>query len=264
MCARVPFGLLVFLMALSSPRAVMAAPVPVRFVEGVAHGFLLLRNVDGALIATGDLLQRVGREGAVESRMVFRFDDGSVFDETVSFSQQRVFTMQTYHLSQRGRAFAEDTDISLARASGKYRVTNRSHKDKDAREKVIEGTLDLPADVYNGMALTVAKNLSKGARETVHIVAFTPEPRIIELDVAPSGEHKMLVGQLTKTATRYTFHPSLGGWLKLFATLFGRLPADDHVWIATEDVPAFVRFEGPLDPTGPVWRIELTSPRWPD
>ena len=256
------FGLLVFGMALLWPPRVMAAPVPVRFVEGVAHGFLLLRNVGGALIATGDLLQRVGGGGVVESRMVFRFDDGSVFDETVTFSQERVFTMQTYHLSQRGHAFAEDTDISLARASGKYRVTNRSHK--DAHEKTIEGTLDLPADVYNGMALTVAKNLGTGARETVHIVAFTPEPRIIELDVAPSGEHKMLVGQLTKTATRYTFHPNLGVWLELFATLFGRLPADDHVWIATEDVPAFVRFEGPLDPTGPVWRIELTSPRWPD
>jgi hypothetical protein len=262
MSARVAFGLLIFVMALLSPPGVMAAPVPVRFVEGVTHGFLLLRTVDGVLIATGDLLQRVGRAGAVESRMVFRFDDGSVFDETVTFSQQRVFTMQSYHLSQRGRAFAEDTDISLERASGKYRVTNKSHK--DAREKVIEGTLDLPADVYNGMALTVAKNLTKDARETVHIVAFTPEPRIIELEVGPSGEHKMLVGQLTKTATRYTFHPKLSGWLKLYATVFGRLPADDHVWIATDDVPAFVRFEGPLDPAGPVWQIELTSPRWPN
>jgi len=25
-----------------------------------------------------------------------------------------------------------------------------------------------------------------------------------------------------------------------------------------------VRFEGPLHPAGPAWRIELTSPRWPD
>jgi hypothetical protein len=34
-----------------------AAPVPVRFAEGVTHGFLLLRTVGGVLIATGDLLQ---------------------------------------------------------------------------------------------------------------------------------------------------------------------------------------------------------------
>jgi len=70
----------------------------------------------------------------------------------------------------------------------------------------------------------------------------------------------MLVGQLTKAATRSTFHPNLGAWLELFATLSGRLPADDHVWIATEDVPAFVRFEGPLDPAGPVWRSSSRAP----
>lgn len=255
-------ALLGLVMALTWACPLAAAPVPVRFVEGVTHGFLLLRTVDGALIATGDLLQVVGRGGAVESRMVFRFNDGSLFDETVVFSQQRVFNMQSYRLTQRGPAFNEDTDMALERPSGKYRVRTKSHK--DGREEVLEGTLDLPADVYNGMALTIAKNLARGASETVHIVAFTPAPRIIELEVAPSGEHKMLVGQLTKTAIHYTFHPKLGSWLKLFATLLGRMPADYHVWIATDDVPAFVRFEGPLNPTGPAWRIELTSPRWPD
>ena len=56
----------------------------------------------------------------------------------------------------------------------------------------------------------------------------------------------------------------LGSWLKLFATLLGRVPPEYHAWIVTDEVPAFVRFEGPLYVTGPVWRIEVTSPRWPD
>ena len=30
----------------------------------------------------------------------------------------------------------------------------------------------------------------------------------------------------------------------------------------SSDVPAFVKFEGPLSMNGPAWRIELTSPRW--
>jgi len=53
----------------------------VRFPEGVTHGFLVLGAVDSVFIASGDLLQ-VGRGGNVESRMAFRFKDGSVFDET--------------------------------------------------------------------------------------------------------------------------------------------------------------------------------------
>jgi hypothetical protein len=232
----------------------------VRFTEGVSHGFLQLRAVNGALIASGDLLQ-VGRDGGVQSRLVFRFKDGSLFDETVIFTQQQVFTMQSYRLIQRGPVFAEDTEISLER-SGKYRVKTRARK--GGREEVLAGTLQLPPDVYNGMVLTVVKNLPKGAGETVHIVAFTPEPRLIQLELAPKGEHKVLIGEGKKTAIRYVFKPRLGFWLKLFAKLLGRMPPDYYAWIITDEVPAFARFEGPLNTTGPVWRIELMSPRWPD
>jgi hypothetical protein len=253
-------GLLILMTMLLGPRPLPATPVPVRFAEGVTHGFLLLRTVNGTLIASGDLFQ-VGRDGGVESRLVFRFKDGSFFDERVIFTQQHVFTMQSYRLVQRGPVFAEDTEISLER-NGKYRVKTKSHK--DGREEVLAGTLQLPPDVYNGMVLTVVKNLPKGAEETVHIVAFTPKPRLIQLELAPKGEHKVLIGEGTKTAIRYVFKPRLGFWLKLFAKLLGRMPPDYYAWIITDEVPAFARFEGPLNTTGPVWRIELSCPRWPD
>jgi hypothetical protein len=165
--------LLVLVTVLLWLHAASAAPVSVRFVEGVTHGFLVLRTDNGVLIAAGDLLQ-VQRGGRVESRMVFRFKDGLVYDETVVFTQERVFTMQSYRLVQRGPVFTEDNEISLERASGKYRVNTKAHK--DGRDEVLNGTLDLPPDVYNGMILTVAKNLPKGASETVHIVAFTHAP----------------------------------------------------------------------------------------
>jgi len=254
-------GVLVLVMALLWPWPVAAAPVAVRFAEGVTHGFLLLRTVDGDLIASGDLLQ-VGRGGKVESRMVFHFKDGSLFDETVVFTQRRVFAMESYHLVQRGPAFAEDTEIALQRGSGKYRVKTKSHK--DGREETIEGTLKLPPDVYNGIVITAVKNLPKGAGATVHLVAFTPKPLLIELEIEPVGEHKMMVGQLTKTAIHYVLKPHPGPWLELFAKLLGRMPSDHHVWIVPEGAPTFARFEGPLNPTGAVWRIELTSPRWPE
>ena len=95
-------------------------------------------------------------------------------------------------------------------------------------------------------------------------VAFTPTPRLIELELVPVGEHRVLVGELAKTATDYVFKPKLGVGLKLLATLLGRVPSDSHAWIVTNEAPAFVRFEGTLSITGPVWRIESTSPRWPD
>jgi hypothetical protein len=254
-------GALILVTVLLWLRQAAAAPVAVRFVEGVTHGFLVLRDVNGGLLASGDLLQ-VQRSGQVESRMVFRFKDGSVYDETVVFTQERVFTMQSYNLVQRGPAFTDDTEISLERASGKYRVRTKARK--DGREEVLNGTLDLPPDVYNGMVITVAKNLPKGATETVHIVAFTPTPRLVQLEFAPEGEQKVMVGELGKTAIHYVLKPRLGIWLKLFATLLGRAPPDSHAWIIKDEIPAFVRFEGQLAAMGPVWRIETLSPRWPD
>jgi hypothetical protein len=125
--------LLVLVTVLLWLRLASAAPVSVRFVEGVTHGFLVLRTVNGGLVAAGDLLQ-VQRGGQVQSRMVFRFKDGSVYDETVVFTQERVFALQSYQLVHRGPAFTEDAEISLGRASGKYRVKTKAHK--DGREEV--------------------------------------------------------------------------------------------------------------------------------
>ena len=78
-----------------------AAPVSVRFVEGALHGFLVLRTIQGDLIASGDMRQvTVGTK--VEARTIFHFKDGSLSDEAVTFTQQKAFSMESYQLVQRG------------------------------------------------------------------------------------------------------------------------------------------------------------------
>jgi hypothetical protein len=239
---------------------VAAATIPVRFAEGVTHGFLVLSGVDGVTLAHGDLLQVI-RDGEIDKRMVFHFKDRSVFDERVTFTQRGVYALKSYRLSESGPAFEADREISMTLATGAYRVKTKSHK--DGAEKILEGTLDLPEDVYNGLILTVVKSLPKGAGEVVHFVAFTPEPRLIELALSPAGDEKVAVGDITRSAVHYVMKPRLGMWLKLFAKILGRVPPDLHTWVVTEDVPAFVAFEGTLGSQGQVWRIETVSPRRP-
>ena len=253
-------SLVAFTAATAQQRARRAEPagIPVRFIEGSVHGFLQLRTAGGATLAPGDLSQVV-RDQWIESRMVFHFPDSSVFDETVTFSQRGVFTMQTYHVVQRGPAFANDLDATLSR-SGSYVVKSRSHK--DGKEQSYTGSLVLPPDVYNGMIITIAKNLSASDTETVHIVAFTPKPRLIGLQLAPSGAERLLFGQHAETAVNFTLKPKLGVLLGLFARLLGKRPPDSHAWIVFENSPAFVRYEGPMY-SGPVWRIDMASPTWP-
>ena len=242
-----------------SPPLASPAGVAVRHIEGTVHGFLRLSAEDGSFLADGDLLQVV-RNGIIDSRMVFAFADSSFFEESVSFAQRDVFTMLQYHLVQRGPAFAMDLDVTLAQ-SGDYRVTATAHADGEPKQYA--GTLDLPADTYNGMIINVAKNIAVGTSQTVHLVAFTPKPRLIGLEIsgAPSAQPTQL-GRRTESTAAYTLKPKLGAITGVLARLLGKMPPDSRAWFVTQDVPAFVRFEGPLY-AGPVWRIELIGPTIP-
>jgi hypothetical protein len=240
--------------------SVDAAPVAVRFPEGVVHGYLLVRSPAGETLGQGELTQVV-KEGLVESHYVLRFKDGSLHDEKVVYSQQRVFTMIRYHLIQRGPLFPDQIDVSIDRGTGEYTV--RSQARKNGGEKVLTGHFDLPMDVYNGMLVVVLKNLIKGANKTVNFLVFMPEPEAFKLQLLLTGERTVHIGDLSRKAVQYVFKPEIGKIRKFFGKVFGKLPVDLHYdcWITADEVPSFVQFEGPLQLMGPVVRVELVSPR---
>ena len=243
--------------AAQGSRRVAPAGIPVRYAEGAVHAFLELHGADGSVLANGDLVQLLWGSH-VESVMTFRFRDSSFFAETVQFSQRGVFALQSYHLVQRGRAFNADLDASLA-ASGKYVVKSTS---RDGKMKEYDGTLDMPPDVSNGLPIILLKNLFPHDSQTVHLVAFTPAPRMIQLRLTPVAELQLLNGERGEAAVEFDLKPEVGGLAGFFGRVLGKIPPDSHVWIVTQEAPMFVRFEGPLY-MGPVWRIDLASPRWP-
>jgi hypothetical protein len=238
-----------------------AAPVAVRFSEGTAHGFLLVRSLAGEIIGQGEMTQVVKEGDLVESHLAFNFKDGSLHDERVTFSQQRVFTMLRYHLVQHGPSFPDQIETSIDRSTEEYRV--RSKVGEDGKEEVLTGLFTLPKDVYNGIFVTMLLNLPKGASETVSFLAFTPRPEIIKLELVLVGEHTVRIGDLSRKAVQYVFKPDIGMIRELLGKATGMIPAQFHYdcWILTDEVPSFVQFEGPLQLMGPIVRIELVSPR---
>ncbi|HEX7788531.1 MAG TPA: hypothetical protein VF653_20095 [Methylomirabilota bacterium] len=245
-----------------------AAPIDVRYAEGVTHGFLVVRAIDGDVLGEGDLLQVLrppghpqGQEG-VESRLVLRFRDGSLYEETARFSQQRVFTLLGYSLRQRGPTFPMELDVSLTREGdkGRYQARSRVPGEEDQQDS---GVVDMPADVYSGMLTTLVKNLARGARETVHVLAFGPKPMLVQVEMAPAGDERISAGERRVSATHFVLTPNLGLVRGTIARIIGKNPAPYHCWIVTGDVPAFVNIDGALFPGGPVWRIETVSPRPP-
>lgn len=229
--------------------AAHAEPVVVRYTEGVTRGFPVLRSQSGEVLAHGDLLQ-VAYPDRVESRLVFRFRDGSVYDETVTFDQRDVFKLLRYRIVQRGPSFPESLDATMDRATSEYRVRYRA--DEATPEEVLTGQFEVPDDVYNGLLSTLLKNLDPGKSQTVQIVAFTPKPRAIKMLLTPLAQEPVTMGSMPVLATRFHIKPQLG----MLASLLVMALPDVKTWIANGEAPAFLRFEGPLFFMGPVWRID--------
>lgn len=169
--------------------------------------------------------------------------------------------MLTYRSVQRGPSFPRDLDARIDRATGRYRVETR---DRDKGESnVDEGTIELPEDTYAlGMLAVLLKNLGPGESITAHAVAFAPKPRVLKLDVAPDGEQAVKIQGLPRKASRYVAKAELGGALGTIASIAGKQPPPLRYWTVGDPIPTFVRFDGPLYPEGPIWRVELAAPEW--
>jgi hypothetical protein len=227
--------------------------------EGVTHGFLLLRTLDNEALAVGDVIQnRTGDR--VTSQVIFRFKDGSVHDERVSYSQKRRFRMLEYRLSQKGPAFKTQTELFIDGTSGEVTVHSWDEKGKEKTESSHE---KLPADLANGMIPILTKNLPAGSSApTLSLLVATPKPRLTKLEISREGEDTFWVGGSNRKATRYVLKISIGGAAGIVAPLIGKAPPDIHVWVLEGEAPTFLKSEGPLYESGPVWRVELISPEW--
>jgi hypothetical protein len=241
--------------------AVQAEPIPVRHVEGTVHGFLALRSKEGHVLAVGDLFQVV-RGDRVTSRLLFRFKDGSIDDETAVFSQRGNFQLITDHHIQKGPSFPNPLDLSIDVRSGQITVRSTG---KDGKQEVKREHLDLPPDLVNGLILSIAKNISPETPETkVSMVVASPKPRLVKLAISPHGEEPFSLVGSSRKAMRFEIKIELGGVAGMVAPLIGKQPPNIQIWIIGGEAPAFVKEEGFLYQGGPIWTIQLTSPVWPD
>jgi hypothetical protein len=203
-------------------------------------------------------MTQVAEGDRVKSRLIFRFKDGSVYDDTTTFSQRGAFRLLSDHLVQRGPSFKQPMESSVEASSGQITVR---YKDQDGKEKVLKERRDLPPDLANGLLFTLVKHIQPDVPQTtVSIVAITPKPRVVKLEILPEGEKTIASGNTKHGTVRYVVKVKIGGVAGLVSPLLGKQPPDMHVWVLTGDAPAFVKLEGPLYDGGPIWRIELATP----
>jgi len=237
----------------------LAEPVAVRQPEGRIHGFLVLRDTEGKVIATGELSQSAN--GAhVTGQLNYRFKDGSIRNETTVYSQRKTFQLISYHLIQKGPAFKSSTDLTIDVATGQ--VTVRYIDDK-GKQKIESEKMKLPTDLANGLVPTLLGDIDpKAVKSVFSMVVTTPKPRLVKLEVTPLAEDQFTVGGDGHKAMHYQVHVDIGGISGVIAPLVGKQPPDTHVWMVGGSAPGFLRSDGPMFDGGPIWRTELASPVW--
>lgn len=243
---------------LSAMLASADAPVPVRYPEANFHETLVLRAADGSKLADGEFSQAV--EGTlVTARLVLRFADGSLHDDTVVFSQDGEFTVVRDHLVQSGPAFPRALDMSIDAATGRVRVV---YSEKDGRPRQVEKVFSLPPDLSNGIVPTLLKNIGPaGPRRTLSLVVATPSPRLVRLEIVSASREPVRVGPAgaSRDATHYVLKVRIGGAAGWLAPLVGKQPPDSHVWISSDTPPVYLRSDQPFFLGGSLWRIDATG-----
>src|SRR5580704_6172638 len=131
-CRMLVVGLLMWALLLPQP-VLPQSPVAVLHTEGLVHGFLVLRTLEGDALADGDVTQ-IARGDRVTSHLVFRFKDGSVNEETVVFSQRQSFRVVSDHLLQKGPAVKRPMEVSIDGLTGQIMVR---YTDEDGKEKTL-------------------------------------------------------------------------------------------------------------------------------
>lgn len=241
--------------ALIEPDRLLAQAVAVRHTEGLMHGFLVVQTLDGKPIADGQMLQDA-RGDRVTDHLIFRFKDGSIYEDTTVFSQHQTFRLLSDHVVQRGPSFNRPLDASIDTSADKVTVRYTD----DGHEKVISKRMDLPPDLANGLLFTLLKDIPPSVPQTtVSFVATTPAPQLVKLAIVPQGEEPFSIGSFHYKARHYVVRVEIGGVTGWLAHLLGKQPPDIQAWVLEGEAPAFVKLEGPLYTGGPVWRIQLAS-----
>ncbi len=237
--------------------AALADPIAVHHKEGTAHGYLVVRSLDGKIVASGDLIQTV-KGDQVTSELVYHFKDGSLHDETTVFTQEHSFRLVSDHLVQKGASFPHPIDIFIDATKNEVTI----HAENKGKEKDDTQHMDLPEDLANGMIQTVIKNIPPSTGETkLSMLAASSKPRLVKLSIKTVGERTFTAAGISHKATNYDIHIEIGGVAGAVAPLVGKQPPDTHIWISTGPSPTIIQSEGPFYEDGPIWRTDLAPVR---
>jgi hypothetical protein len=228
-----------------------------RYRTGNEHGFVILRDAAGAILASGELTQ-VPNKHRITLHVVFHFRDGSLDDETTLYSQGETIRLISDRHIQRGKSFPHPCDVMIDVPAQQVSVRDLSKVADEAKPE----HMDLPPDLANGVLMPLIQNMQANTPLDVSYIALTPKPRLVKLAIVKDGDDHFTVGGRSYKAAKYDVKVHIGGIAGVVAPMIGKQPPDSHAWVTESRVPAVIRLDSPLYAEGPIWSVQFASPVW--
>jgi hypothetical protein len=122
-----------------SSEALYSDVVKIRHREGPARGFVVVRDLSGKIVGSGELIQ-VEKRNRLVSRLIMHFKDGSLYDDMTEFTQRGNFKLIRHHLIQSGPSFKlrmeTNLDVSTGRFTARYTEKGEDKEINAANHKV--------------------------------------------------------------------------------------------------------------------------------
>ncbi len=251
------FAGLVAMALLGSSCTTQGQALKLRYKTAYEHGFVILRDPAGAILASGEMTQ-VPSKHQIALHVVFHFRDGSIDDETTLYSQGETIHLISDRHIQSGKSFPHPSDVMIDVPRQQVSVRDLSKSKDEAKTE----HMDLPPDLFNGLLMPLIQNMQANTPVEVSYVALAPKPRLVKLAIAKGGDDQFTVGGRSYKAAKYDVKVHIGGVAGVVAPIIGKQPPDTHAWVTESKVPAVVRIDSALYTDGPIWSVQFASPVW--
>ena len=102
--------------------------------------------------------------------------------------ERHSFRLLNYHLVQKGSSFPHPIELSMDGSTGQVTV---QYTDK-GKEQTLTDRLKLPPGMANGLIPILLKNISDSGPVTLSMVAATPKPRLVKLEITRQRRRTVL------------------------------------------------------------------------
>jgi hypothetical protein len=238
----------------SLPPATMS-PTRESDFEASAHGFPVLRDLNGRKLADGEFTQRL-EGGRLHVRLSYEFSSPRRIQEDGVFRQEP-------RLAQEKWSWTELVDGKICRHFdvdfGTGQATAQQLDEGGLRQWSKHLKLD-PSRAFAGFGVALAikclrEQLLRGQNARLDAIGFTPKPHVVPVEISYCGLDQMSIDSRILRGDRFLIHPQIPAMVRPFV----KVP-DTRIWLINPPPTGFLRWEGPLaESSDRLVRVDLLS-----